>query len=977
MPGVGRTRNVVRPAVFVVFLLAPAVADAQSAFSGIVRDSSGAVLPGVTVEASSPVLIEKTRTAVTDGEGRYSIVDLRPGTYLVVFTLTGFNTFRREGLELPANFTMQINADLRVGSLEESITVTGDAPVVDVQSTQRTQVLNRELLDAIPSARNYSGLAALMPGVRMSNTDVGGNQQMEQIYMTVHGSRQTDTTVQVDGLQLNSLMNDGQVQAYYSDAANAEVTYQTSGIGADVSGGGVRINMIPKEGGNRVSGSVFAGGTNGAWQSDNVTQELIDRGLQSGDRVDHISDYNFAIGGPIRRDRLWYFTTFRRIATNEIVANNFYKDGRPGIEDQWIYNMLLRTTWQMTQKNKLTAYYDRYPKFKGHEMGALTDPETAAARRDWKHAIYYTAQAKYTSTVTSRLLLEAGYSTNIEYLYIGYQPGVQKDRWSPEWYETIGKTETIAAGTATQFAAWDSRTSPANAIDPKKYVISTSASYVTGSHNFKAGFQWGFGSYVLEYDINGDLSQRYRNGLPDVARIYNTPVRSEEFLNGDMGFYAQDSWTLRRLTVNGGVRLERFVGQISDQDVGPGRFVGARHLDEIECMPCWFDVTPRLGAAYDLFGNARTALKVSFNKYMAGQTLSYAQRYNPLGLDSDDRAWRDCDFLPGSSTCSGRSLATNGDNIAQENEIGPSNDLSFGLPVLNLRPDPDLRREYDLEWSTGIQHELMRGLSVSGAWYRRSTHNQRRTDNILVSFSDYTPVDVVSPMNGEVITVYNLNTSKRGQIDQIDVNSTDADKRSRVYNGFELGMSGRLRGASFFGGWTFDRSQSITCDTVDNPNSLRFCNTQEYGDWPLRHEFKLSGSYRLPFDIQTNVAFQSYAGGNLTTTWSIGQTTRYAVGCPGPCRPGQLVIPGLTPTSLSVTLVEPGTDWYERQNQLDVGFRKLFRVNRYQFSGQADIFNFTNNGKVKSQTTTWGSSYGRPLSTLQPRTLRLAMQMRF
>src|SRR5512134_2427351 len=161
----------------------PMAAFAQATLSGIVRDTSGAVLPGVTVEASSPVLIEKTRTAVTDGEGRYSIVDLRPGTYLVVFTLTGFNTFRREGLELPANFTMTINADLRVGALEESITVTGDAPIVDVQSTQRTHVLNRDLLDALPTARNYSGLAALMPGVKMSNTDVGGNQQMEQIYM--------------------------------------------------------------------------------------------------------------------------------------------------------------------------------------------------------------------------------------------------------------------------------------------------------------------------------------------------------------------------------------------------------------------------------------------------------------------------------------------------------------------------------------------------------------------------------------------------------------------------------------------------------------------------------------------------------------------------------------------------------------------------------------------------------------------------
>src|ERR671910_2699351 len=164
MHGVARVGALVFSQIVLVLLLFPAVAHAQSAFSGVVRDTSGAVLPGVTVEASSPVLIEKVRSAVTDGEGRYSIVDLRPGSYLVVFTLTGFNTFRRDGLDLPANFTMQINADLRVGSLEESITVTGDAPVVDVASTQRTLVLNRELLDSLPSARNYAGLAALMPG---------------------------------------------------------------------------------------------------------------------------------------------------------------------------------------------------------------------------------------------------------------------------------------------------------------------------------------------------------------------------------------------------------------------------------------------------------------------------------------------------------------------------------------------------------------------------------------------------------------------------------------------------------------------------------------------------------------------------------------------------------------------------------------------------------------------------------------------
>jgi hypothetical protein len=367
-------------------------------------------------------------------------------------------------------------------------------------------------------------------------------------------------------------------------------------------------------------------------------------------------------------------------------------------------------------------------------------------------------------------------------------------------------------------------------------------------------------------------------------------------------------------------------------------------------------------------------LKGTINKYMAGQTLSYAQRYNPLRIQSDDRTWNDA----------------NRDDVAQENEIGPSNNLAFGLPVFSRIPDPDgLDREYDIETSLAIQHELMRGLSVSGSWFRRSRHNELRTDNQFVSFEDYLPVQILSPLNGEVITSYNLKPEKRGQLYQIDVNSSDSELRRRIYNGFEVGATGRLRGASFFGGWTFDRLMNVDCDTVDNPNNLRFCDQYNY-DVPLRHEFKLSGSYTLPYDIQVNAAFQSYAGPARGTTWNIGTTTRYDANwqavsgqpCVAPCVLGALVIPSLIPapgsgTSINVALAEPGSDYYGRMNQLDLGFRKLFRFGRYQYSGQVDIFNFTNNDYVKAETRTVGSSLGRPTSNLQPRTLRLAVQMRF
>lgn len=979
MPGAAtrRTLSVCGLATVVFLLLAPG-ARAQSAIAGLVRDTSSAVLPGVTVEASSDVLIEKSRTVVTDADGRYTIADLRPGTYTLVFSIGGFATFRREGVELPANFTSTINAEMKVGALEESVTVTGASPIVDVSNTQRTQVLTRDLLDSLPSARNYSSLAALMPGVKMSNTDVGGNQQMEQIYMRVHGSRQTDTTVQVDGMQLNSLMNDGQVQAYYSDAASAEVSYSTSGGGADVSAGGLKINMIPKEGGNRTSGSLFVGGIRQEWQGDN-TQSLRSRGVQSGDTVNHVSDYNGAIGGPLRQERLWYFITARRIATNEIVAQNFFTDGRPGMEDQWIYNALGRLTLQATPKLKLTTYFDRYPKFKGHEMGAFTDPDTAARRREYQHALYYTTQTKATWTLTNRLLLEGGYSSNVEYYTGRYQPGIEKPRGSTEWYSQIGHEELVGYGTVTPYRYWGGINTPSNGTDPRKHVLSAIASYITGTHAVKTGVQWGFGPYITRGDLNGDLIQLYRNGVPDGVRIYNTPRQAKEFLNADLGIFAQDSWRIHRLTVNYGLRLERFNGEITAQSAPAGRFVPARNYPAVTCMPCWFDVTPRFGVAYDVFGNARTALKAGLNKFMAGQTLGFAQRYNPFSSQSDTRTWSDL----------------NRDDIAQDNEIGPSNIANFGSAVLQRHPDPNIGREYDWEYSAGIQHEVVRGVSATFAWYHRESYNMTRSINAPFTSADYTVLNVANPLDGSVIPVYNLNPAKRGLIDRTDVNSTDGSLRSFSYNGFEFGVGARIQKATLFGGWTVDRTLLNHCDELENWGNLsavyydastlnsqaaksdyHYCNQPALG-LPYLSEFKLSGSYQLPWQMQVNAAFQSYPGPALPTRWSIGRTTVYPANCKGACTPGALVIPNMTATTYVLDLVAPGKAYYERLNQLDLGFRKFFKIGRYQYSGQADIFNATNSAYIKTQTTTLGSSLGQVTSTLQPITMRLALQMKF
>ncbi len=432
--------------------LAPVAAHAQSTFTGVVKDTSGAVLPGVTVEAASDALIEKTRSVVTDADGGYRLVDLRPGTYSLTFSLEGFSTNRREGIELSSDFTMTINSELRVGSLEETLTVTGAAPTVDVQSTTKAQVLNREALDAIPTGRTIQGMGQLITGISLNQPDVGGSKAMQQTYMSGHGAGASQTTVQVDGLMVNGLDVDGAVQNYFNSSMSQEMVYTTSGAAADVAGGGIRLNQIPRDGGNTLSGSLFLGYQNESFQADNVTQNLRDRGLTASDGIEKLYNMEGALGGPIKKDKVWFFVSARNFVLNTLPADTFV--GIPGtgglnraptastergVDAQDIKSIQARIVWQMSQKNKLAVYNDRIAKNRGAAMTAGFDPATASIV--WNSPIYTVGSVKFTSAVSSRLLFETGFSTNYERYNTIYQDGIERERNSPEWFTTIHRSD--------------------------------------------------------------------------------------------------------------------------------------------------------------------------------------------------------------------------------------------------------------------------------------------------------------------------------------------------------------------------------------------------------------------------------------------------------------------------------------------------------------------------------------------------------
>src|SRR5439155_19421140 len=378
---------------------------------------------------------------------------------------------------------------------------------------------------------------------------------MQQTYMAVHGSDRRDNVIQVDGMSVNGIEGDGAIQNYFNDGMFQEMSYQTGALSAEVQASGVRLNMIPKEGGNAFKGSMFLSRTPGSWQSNNFTDELRATGLRAPNRVERIQDFNPSLGGPIKKDRLWFFTSFRRWGVDQTITDSFYNldpthvtyvpaDGasgrtlKPTVDDNIIKSGVVRLTWQTASKHKFSAYMDRIVKFLGHECPALYAEEACGIRSPKR---YFTTQAKYTATLSSKLLLEAGFSENDEtYSTNEAQPSVGRDD-IPRFDR--GTTE-----------AWGAPQGPYYFRVPDRYSYSGALSYVTGTHAVKTGLELSQGGNRHQRSLqNGvDLIQEYRtiNGVrtPVSVVTYNTSMEAKENIKYDLGLYVQDSWTLNRLT---------------------------------------------------------------------------------------------------------------------------------------------------------------------------------------------------------------------------------------------------------------------------------------------------------------------------------------------------------------------------------------------------------------------------------------------
>ncbi|HEY7171150.1 MAG TPA: carboxypeptidase regulatory-like domain-containing protein [Vicinamibacterales bacterium] len=977
-----------------LLLASAAGADAQS-IAGTVRDPSGAVMPGVTVEASSPALIEKVRAVVTDGSGQYKIVNLRPGLYIVVFTLPGFTSVRREGIELTGDFTASVNAELKVGALEETITVAGGTPLVDVQSVTKQTVFTREVLDVLPAPRSIQGAAVLIPGVTTPGAarDVGGTTRLQQPNTNFRGIG--GNIQRWDSFHLGNLAGantGGGTSFYVNDAGAQELVYSSGADSAEMAFPGLYIDMVPKDGGNRFSGLVFGDFTHTPWSASNLSDDLRARGINDVVTVYHISDFNPGFGGPIKKDRLWFYAAYRYELVDTSVVDDYYDKNpapyvyepdfsRPAHDRGTIPNESVRVTFEATQKDKLQFWFTNQNKAREfYGISSQVTPD-GAGRQSTRYAQPITL--KWTRTHTNKLLFEGGFAVGRTYFDNGYRESVTTsfDR------ETIQNTPIYAITDLANSKSFGASIAGYMAFGGRMQVGRFTGTYVSGAHAFKAGFEEssGHGPNGARSWYTGDLTMNFVNGAPS-AVILRIP-RDQDDGYGDWQFFVQDKWTLRRATINAGVRYDYLVGHVNDSTLPPSRWNAAQFFPGFE-VEHWKDISPRFGISYDLFGNGKTALKWNIARYIAPESNGTAQGANPqtsIGR-TDTRTWRD---LNGDYTI------YNADGSVQSNELGPTSNVNFGKVIPSTTTiDPATLNGWNargatVEWQAIAQHQLTSIVALNAGYYFRSLGNQLVTDNTLLTGADFDgPFCITAPASADlpggggypVCGLYDLKPEKRGQVQNNNTFARAFGGITDHYQGYDVGMTARLRGATFVqGGINGQRRVYDTChapilagtttpNQVDSPEA-QFCRQVT----PYRPDVKLAASHTLPYAIVVSGTYQFSPGPTITSVWNVPNSVI------APAL-GRNLSAGATATK-SVSLIAPETLYGNYLRELDLRLSKRMTVGRYRLRGDLNLYNVFNNDFVSSFNSTFSTTaanqFMRPTGVLQGRLFKIGGQIEF
>ena len=977
--------------VIVAVLLLVSVTVAAQGASGItgeVLDDTGGVLPGVTVTAASPALIDQQRIAISDGQGRYTFIDLRPGTYSVTFTLPGFNTMIREGVELTAGFTATIDVELNVGGIEETITVTGASPVVDVQNVRQQAVLTNDLIATLPSGTNgFMGVARMIPGMS-GGTDTGGASGIYSSNSahgaTLHGKG--GGKMSYDGMQTSNLSGTGHTSYVMNPSTVLETVVEAGGISAESDASGFRINLIPKEGGNTFSTTGDFTFTNQDLQADNLSDVLRDRGVNTTNKVLKLYDANATLGGPIKRDKVWFFLATRFSGNKNQVTNVFFNKTRgtplytpdldkPAFRKEWLKSQAGRITLQVSERNKLNGFVD-IQSYMTRGRGNFVAPEAQTVWSFWPNGLF---QVGWTSTVSSRILIEGAISLAMN----GY-PSTHEQA-TDTFDFVVPRTDVSILEASTGFR-YNARNNYQYTNDENRYAERFSVSYVTGTHSFKTGFTLQQHIDNLDRFYNSDgrntacadcpVDYIFLRGVPTQLTQWAWPAPQSARTKADLGIYFQDQWAIDRLTLNYGLRLDYFNGFVPAQHADAGPFVGARDFEKVDNVPNWTDLNPRLGLSYDLFGNGRTALKVSLGRYVGKMATAVASANNPIATSvlSTRRNWSDAngDFIP---DCDLKNFAANGECGALANEnFGQSNPNAVQYDDELIRGFGS--RDYLWDVSAEVQQELRPGVSLLVGYYRNWTDHYGdglrsyrgetgwptyEEDNLALNPEDYDPFCITAPVdsrlpNGggyEVCGLYDVAPEKFGVGNRLRVK---ADK-SRVADFITLSMNTRLGNEIELGG-SLDMGRIVDdhCFVLDSPQQQLNCEI--ISPFKGQTQLKMFWSYPLPGAWLVSGVFQNVSGIQYEANYRVRNDAI------APSLGRNLAACGtrtVCTSSVTVPLLMPFTEFEPRRSLLDLRLTKVFTLGAGQtFKANFDIYNVLNDSSLTRLNNSYGSSWKQP-----------------
>ena len=1082
--------------LFVLLVIAAFVPSGVSAqgvlasVTGVVKDTSGAVLPGVTVEVSSPVLIEKTRSAVTDGSGQYRIVDLRAGTYTVTFTLTGFSTVKREGIELSGSFVATVNADMKVGAVEETITVTGETPIVDVQSTRRQTTLSGETVNAIPTARGYAGIMVLMPSViTQSGTSADVQTTPGMVVFGGAGGRTNEGRLTVDGLNTGASLNGGGVSGYNADLLNsAEVVTTNSGGLGEAEVGGPTINVVPKTGGNTFKGSGYAAYVGSGMVSSNYTPALQAAGLASPLQILKLWDADGGLGGPIKKDRIWFFINYRDEGSWQTVPGMFVNQNFEGITSPvansaapWSYvpdkntQVINANSWQIASgrlstqinsKNKVNVFWDEQHPCNGATWTAQGDgcrkpngsqvfesvfgsPNTTSPEAGgYSHRFQRVQQGTWQSPVTNKLLLEAGYGTYLSRWGTNRRP----DSVTADIVRvTEGCSTALGCANNGGIAGLNYRSEAPFDDWIGAHVWRASASYVTGANSMKFGYQGGwhvddeknfpnstYTTYTLQNGVAFCSGAQVLNAANACQGVTIAETLTPFQVHQDVQYgalYAQDQYTRGRFTVQGAIRFDHSNSYFPDESIGgvrffPGNLTFSQNdptLYTPSVAACgnipatsspgvaialangcvnrvtgYNDITPRGGVAWDVKGDGKTSVKVSMGRYVeAASSYGLYTAGNPVSriptgaAGTGNRSWNDVNhnFTP---DCVLENPLANG-------ECGQIANLGFGTPVYTNSFGSQAMggwgvRPGDWGFVASIQQQLVARTSVEFNYTRRWLTNFTATDNLATSSADYRPFGIVEPTDprlgaasGQSITGLYAQTQAAATAvpNQFNTLASQFGSQYQHFNGFLMNVQSRLHGGlTVSGGFNTGDTVADNCAiravipelAGTSPNSqapaVTATNPWCHLDTGWVTRATALASYIVPkIDVLVSGTFRSDQGGLLAANYTIPLALAQAGGLAG------TYANNVAPT---VNLVQPGTLYGDRVNELDFKLAKVLRFRGTRLNAGLEIYNVLNANATLTYNQTFNPAvpagpggWLQPTQVMTPRFFKLTAQFDF